>query len=41
MVTKDSGQAGGVEEKVVPALERQIHIIMIDRPKEEEAYDAR
>ena len=35
MVTKDSGQAGGVEEKVVPALERQIHIIMIDRPKEE------
>jgi precorrin-6x reductase len=35
MVTKDSGQAGGVEEKVIPALERQIHIIMIDRPKEE------
>ena len=35
MVTKDSGRAGGVEEKVIPALERQIHIIMIDRPKEE------
>ena len=35
MVTKDSGRAGGVEEKVIPALERQIHIILIDRPKEE------
>ena len=34
MVTKDSGQTGGVEEKVIPALEREIHVIMIDRPKE-------
>ena len=35
MVTKDSGRAGGVEEKVIPALEREIHVIMIDRPGEE------
>ena len=41
MVTKDSGQAGGVEEKVIPALERQIHIIMIDRPKEETCAEKR
>ena len=34
MVTKDSGAQGGVAEKVVPALERDIHVIMIDRPKE-------
>lgn len=34
MVTKDSGVQGGVEEKVLPALERDIHVIMIDRPKE-------
>ena len=37
VVTKDSGKAGGVEEKVIPALEREIHVIMIDRPKEEES----
>ena len=35
VVTKDSGRAGGVEEKVLPALGRQIHVILIDRPKEE------
>lgn len=35
MVSKDSGQAGGVEEKVRPALAREIHVIMIRRPKEE------
>ena len=35
MVTKDSGKDGGVEEKVIPALQRQIHVIMIDRPGEE------
>ncbi|MBR0464069.1 MAG: precorrin-6A reductase [Clostridia bacterium] len=34
VVTKDSGLSGGVEEKVIPALERDIHVIMIDRPKE-------
>ena len=34
MVTKDSGRAGGVEEKVIPALEREIHVILIDRPEE-------
>ncbi len=34
MVTKDSGRAGGVEEKVIPALAREIHVIMIDRPGE-------
>lgn len=36
MVTKDSGKAGGVDEKVIPALKRQIHVIMIDRPGEGE-----
>ena len=35
MVTKDSGKAGGVEEKVIPALAREIHVIMISRPREE------
>ena len=32
MVSKDSGAAGGVPEKVLPALERGIHVIMIARP---------
>ncbi|MBQ6255222.1 MAG: precorrin-6A/cobalt-precorrin-6A reductase, partial [Clostridia bacterium] len=36
MVTKDSGANGGVDEKVLPALARQIQVIMIDRPKENE-----
>ena len=35
MVTKDSGKAGGVEEKVIPALKREMHVIMIGRPREE------
>ena len=35
MVSKDSGAAGGVEEKVLPALAREIHVIMIERPGEE------
>lgn len=39
MVSKDSGTAGGVEEKVLPALARDIHVILIRRPKE--AEDAR
>ena len=34
MVSKDSGKQGGVAEKVIPALERDIHVILIDRPKE-------
>lgn len=34
MVTKDSGDAGGVAEKIVPALQRNIRVILIDRPKE-------
>ena len=34
MVTKDSGAQGGVAEKVVPALESDIHVILIERPKE-------
>ncbi len=34
MVSKDSGVQGGVSEKVIPALERDIHVILIDRPKE-------
>ena len=41
MVTKDSGRPGGVEEKAVPALQRDIHIIMIDRPKEETCAEKR
>ncbi len=36
MVTKDSGAAGGVDEKVLPALAREIQVIMIDRPVEED-----
>ena len=35
MVTKDSGDAGGVSEKVAPALAREIQVIMIDRPGED------
>lgn len=35
MITKDSGDAGGVSEKVIPALERGIHVIVIQRPGEE------
>lgn len=34
MVSKDSGEAGGVPDKVMPALERGIHVIMISRPDE-------
>ena len=34
MVTKDSGARGGVAEKVIPALERDIHVILIERPGE-------
>ena len=34
IVSKDSGVQGGVAEKVIPALERDIHVILIDRPKE-------
>ena len=41
MVTKDSGQPGGVEEKVLPALQRDMHVIMIDRPKEETCAEKR
>lgn len=33
MVTKDSGAAGGVDEKVRPALARGIHVIVIRRPE--------
>lgn len=35
MVTKDSGKPGGVTEKVLPALERGIHVIVICKPREE------
>ena len=35
MVTKDSGKAGGLEEKVLPALAREMDVIVIDRPEEE------
>ncbi|MDR1598888.1 MAG: precorrin-6A reductase [Oscillospiraceae bacterium] len=33
MVSKDSGEPGGVSDKVIPALERQIHVVMIRRPE--------
>ena len=35
MVTKDSGREGGLEEKVLPALARELDVIVIDRPEEE------
>ena len=35
LVTKDSGERGGVEEKVIPALSRGIRVILIERPEEE------
>lgn len=35
MVSKESGELGGVTDKVLPALEREIQVIMIRRPKEE------
>ncbi len=34
LVTKDSGSVGGVAEKVLPALERDIHVVVIKRPEE-------
>ena len=40
IVTKDSGTAGGVEEKVLPALSRGMDIIMIDPPEEKAACGA-
>ena len=35
MVTKDSGKPAGMDEKVIPALEKDIHVIFIDRPRED------
>ena len=35
MVTKDSGREGGLEEKVLPALARELDVIIIDRPEAE------
>ncbi len=34
LVTKDSGEIGGVTDKVAPALERDIHVILIKRPED-------
>lgn len=34
LVSKDSGEKGGVTDKVLPALARDIHVIMIRRPEE-------
>ena len=34
LVTKDSGDVGGVREKVVPALRQGLNVIMTRRPKE-------
>ena len=33
MVTKDSGSAGGLKEKVLPALAREMDVIVIDWPE--------
>jgi precorrin-6x reductase len=33
MVTKDSGKVGGVEEKVLPAVQNGINVIVIKRPR--------
>lgn len=35
MVAKASGDSGGVTDKVLPAIERGIHVIMLSRPKED------
>ncbi|MBT3320592.1 MAG: precorrin-6A reductase [Clostridia bacterium] len=35
MVTKDSGKQGGVAQKVLPAIERGIHVVVIKRPEED------
>lgn len=34
LVTKDSGDVGGVREKVLPALRQGLNVVMIRRPKE-------
>lgn len=34
LLTKDSGEPGGVSDKVLPALERDIHVVVIRRPEE-------
>jgi precorrin-6A/cobalt-precorrin-6A reductase len=33
MVTKDSGKIGGIEEKILPAIEKGINVIVIKRPR--------
>ena len=33
LVTKDSGDVGGVREKVIPALRQGLNVVMIHRPK--------
>jgi len=35
LVTKDSGEPGGVDDKILPALQRNIQVILIRKPKEE------
>jgi len=39
MVTKDSGEPGGFEEKVNAARRAGVKIVLISRPKEPEGYD--
>lgn len=34
LVSKDSGVVGGVDDKVIPALAKDIHVILIKRPEE-------
>ncbi|MBQ9301269.1 MAG: precorrin-6A reductase [Clostridia bacterium] len=41
LVTKDSGKPGGVAEKVIPALKRDMEVILIERPKEEPCAENR
>lgn len=38
MVTKDSGDVGGVEEKIEACQKKGVQVILVDRPKEEEGY---
>jgi len=41
MVTKDSGEPGGFEEKIVAARKAGAKIVLISRPKESEGYEFR
>lgn len=38
LITKDSGELGGVEEKIRACEKRDVQVIMINRPREETGY---